>query len=31
MHLFSNVMDTEVNHQPFDIEMELCDLQSIHF
>jgi hypothetical protein len=28
LHLFNNPMDPEVTQQPFDLQMELCDLQS---
>jgi hypothetical protein len=31
LQLFNNPMDTEVTQQPFDLQMELCDLQSDPF
>jgi hypothetical protein len=31
LQLFNNPMDIEVTHQPFDLQMELCELQSDPF
>jgi hypothetical protein len=31
LQLFSNVMDIEVAQQPFNLQMELCDVQSYPF